>query len=209
MNYGEWTIIGEALPKNKMKRVLVKCSCGKVKEVYYKHLKSGASKSCGHDKKERMQNIGRKNCKYTDFNVANTRLYRIWSNMKKRCLNKKNQAYFRYGGRGVTICNEWLNDFMNFYKWALNNGYKDNLTIDRIDVNGNYEPYNCRWATYKEQANNRRKEITSRYLTYKEKTQTVTEWCKEYNINYSTLSCRINKLKWNDEKALKDFIERK
>lgn len=209
MNYGEWTIIGEALPKNNMKRVLAKCSCGKVKEIYYKHIKSGASKSCGHNQKERMRDIGKRNCKYTNSNVSKTRLYQIWSNMKKRCMDKNNQAYSRYGGRGISICSEWLNDFMVFNKWALKNGYRDDLTIDRINVNGNYEPSNCKWSTYKEQANNRRKEITSRYLTYKGKTQTVIEWCKEYNINYSTLSCRINKLKWSDEKALKDFVERK
>lgn len=128
---------------------------------------------------------------------------------KKRCLIKSCSAYYEYGGRGIKICNEWLNDFMNFYNWAINNGYKEDLTIDRINNNGNYEPQNCRWATPKEQANNRRKEITSRYLTYKDKTQTVKEWCNEYDINYSTLSCRINKLKWSDEKALKDFVERK
>lgn len=128
---------------------------------------------------------------------------------EKRCLIKSCSAYYEYGGRGIKICNEWLNDFMNFYNWAINNGYKEDLTIDRINNNGNYEPQNCRWATPKEQANNRRKEITSRYLTYKDKTQTVKEWCNEYDINYSTLSCRINKLKWSDEKALKDFVERK
>ncbi len=209
MKYGEWTIIKEVPKKNNMKRVLARCSCGIEKEVYLKHLKSGASKSCGHNRKEEMREIGKGNCKYTDFNVSNTRLYNIWANMKKRCLTKSCPAYYGYGGRGIKICNEWLNDFMNCYNWAINNGYKEDLTIDRINNNGNYEPQNCRWATPKEQANNRRKEITSRYLTYKDKTQTVKEWCNEYGINYSTLSCRINKLKWSDEKALKDFVERK
>lgn len=208
--YGEWTILGYAPKVNRMKRVKCQCSCGKICERYFKHLKSGASKSCGHQNwKENCRQIGKGNLKYTNFNVADTRLYSTWKNMKKRCYCKNNERYKNYGARGIKICDEWLNDFMSFYNWAINNGYKENLTIDRINNDGNYEPNNCRWATAKQQANNRRKLKTSRYLTYKNKSQTVTEWCKEYNINYSTLSCRINKLKWNDEKALKDFIERK
>lgn len=208
--YGEWTILGYAPKVNRMKRVKCQCSCGKICERYFKHLKNGASKSCGHQNwKENCRQIGKRNLKYTNFNVADTRLYSTWKNMKRRCYDKSNTNFKYYGARGIKVCKEWENDFMNFYNWAISNGYQENLTIDRINVNGNYEPNNCRWATLTEQSNNRRDNKNSKYLTYNGITKTVSQWCKEYNINYSTLSCRVNKLKWTHERALKDFIERK
>ena len=197
--YNEWTIIREIEKKNGMRRVLAKCSCGKEKEVYLKHLKSGASKSCGHNKINNMSKVGKNN---KTHGLYGSRLYDTYHNMIRRCYNSKDHAYIRYGERGIRVCDEWKNDIRCFYDWAINNGYNNKLTIDRIDNNGNYEPSNCRWVTYKQQANNTRNKLGKRFLTLNNETHSVKEWCEILNINYSTLSCRINKLGWSDEKAL-------
>lgn len=126
----------------------------------------------------------------------NTRLYRIWGNMKGRCYCKSRREYKNYGGRGITVCPEWLHDFKAFYDWAMANGYADNLTLDRKEVNGNYEPSNCRWITNREQQNNRQ---DSYFVSFNGKTQTLAQWSVELNMCYKTLQKRINK--WGVEKA--------
>ena len=143
-----------------------------------------------------MQDLGRKNTKH---GCCGTRIYRIYNNMIVRCFNQNARSYQDYGGRGITVCDKWSHNFQAFYDWAMANGYADNLTLDRIDVNGNYEPLNCRWATKKEQANNTRR---NRMITYNNKTQTIKQWADEYGINYPKLKDRINKLHWTIERAL-------
>ncbi len=118
--------------------------------------------------------------------------------MKDRCYNPNFKSFANYGGRGITVCDEWANSYRKFHEWSLENGYRDDLTIDRIDVNGNYEPSNCRWLTIKEQSYNKR---TNRKLTYQNKTQTVTEWAVELNIKSNTLLYRLRR-GWTVERAL-------
>ena len=108
--------------------------------------------------------------------------------MKARCYNANNPYYYNYGGRGISICDEWLNDFSSFYNWAVNNGYKDTLFIDRINNNGNYEPSNCRWVTPKENSNNKRNNI---YIAYKGETHTMSQWAEILQMSESTLRNRM------------------
>ena len=183
------------------KKWLCKCDCGNIIEVYPCNLKSGKSTSCGCFQKEQLKS------RVFKHGLRKTKLYSVWANMKQRCLNKKNDHYKNYGGRGIKICKEWLdkeNGFMNFYTWAMENGYNENAkfqqcTIDRIDVNGNYEPNNCRWITNKEQALNR---TTNEILTYKGESKTIYEWSLETGISSSTISARIKKYHWTTERAL-------
>lgn len=157
------------------------CDCGEVCYVSSSGLLSGHTKSCGCLVKESHPSV---------HNKSGTRLYNIWRGMKERCYNENTVHYNSYGGRGIVICDEWTDNFVSFYNWAIQNGYSDNLTIDRIDNNGNYEPSNCRWTTQKEQMNNTR---SNHLITFNGKTQTIAQWSEELGINYQTIQGRIRR----------------
>lgn len=145
-HFGQLTVVARK-PNNKWKEAMWECvcDCGGTTITTGKHLRSGHTTSCGC---LRMASI-------TKHGLYGNRLYTIHHNMKQRCYDKNNKDYHRYGGRGVVMCDEWKNDFMSFYKWAIENGYRDDLTIDRVNNDGIYEPSNCKWVTMKEQAQNR------------------------------------------------------
>lgn len=176
-----------------------KCDCGNEIIANVGNLKNGHTKSCG------CLRVDRCKTNFTKHGLEHTRLYGIWSDMRLRCYDEKNIAYHRYGGRGITICDEWKNDVKAFYDWATANGYKDSLTIDRINNDGNYCPENCRWATVKEQASNRRSNIL---VTHNGKTQTMKKWANEVGTPYKVVWARMQKLGWSAERALTEPVKK-
>lgn len=138
--------------------------------------------------------------------MSNSRLYRIWKNMKSRCHCPNASKYNLYGGKGIKVCNEWENSFKCFYEWAMDNGYRDNLTIDRINPDKNYEPNNCRWATYKEQnshlSGKAGKIFTEVLIEYNGEKNNLTEWGNKLGINPKTLHARYER-GWSIERMLK------
>lgn len=171
---------------------LCKCNCGNETIVNYGKLAYKRTTSCGCYAKELFVN------NVSKHNLRKTRLYNIWAGMKQRCFNKNSKAYNRYGERGITICNEWKNDFKKFYDWSMKNGYKDNLTIDRINNNGNYEPENCRWTDNKTQSNNRNNNVI---LEYNNEKHNLKQWCEIMNITENALKHRLER-GWDVQKAL-------
>ena len=172
---------------------LCECDCGNRTVVFSTSLIRGLTHSCGCLNRELASERAAKHL------LSNSRLYKTWSGIKKRCHNSKSKSFSIYGGRGISICKEWDNDFQEFYEWSISHGYRDNFSIDRIDVNGNYYPENCRWVDRLTQANNCR---TNHYLTFNGKTQSIAEWARELGVSDSVIRHRLSKLGWSVEKTL-------
>lgn len=189
--FGMLTVIEYVETKNHRAMFKCVCDCGKECVKVGSLLTAGKTRSCGC--------LAKNNTDQTTHGLSKTHLYGVWCTMKSRCHNKNSQRYSLYGGRGVVVCDEWLHDFKSFYDWSYANGYNEKLTLDRIDVNGNYSPENCRWVDMKTQNNNRR---NNNLMTYNGKTQTLHQWADEYGIRYGTLWARINTYNWSIEKAL-------
>lgn len=195
--FGRWEILRktESFRRKDGKtesQYVCKCDCGTVKVRKAKDI-LGNSISCGCFRSEYMRN------KRTTHGMTDSRLFNIWDSMKQRC-RIDNENHKHWAGKGIAVCDEWLGEkgFENFQKWAVENGYADNLTIDRKDTNGNYEPNNCRWVDYYIQNNNSANNV--RIECFGE-TKTIAEWAREYDLAYQTLYSRL-KNGWNVERAL-------
>lgn len=191
---------------NGHRALLCECDCGNAKAIEPAQWEQGIVKSCGckHDELQKESS--------TIHGHSGDRLYKVYGGMKQRCYNKNSTNYPNYGGRGIRICQEWLEDFMNFYQWAMDNGYDYNAergecTIDRIDVNGNYEPSNCRWVSEQAQARNKRprKNWKSRRKMYEYdgKEYNLTELCDLFNTSSAAVHYRMERLGMTLEQALK------
>ncbi len=137
--------------------------------------------------------------KRENHGMTGTRIHNIWRGMRARCYNPNTKSFKNYGGRNIAVCQEWNESFIKFYKWSLNNGYSDDLTIDRIDVNEDYSPANCRWISIKAQQNNRSNNV---WITFRGETHTEAEWSDITGISRRTLNSRLVRYGWTPERAL-------
>ena len=152
------------------------CDCGNETIVSGASLRIGHTLSCG--------------CKIRKHGYSHKeRLYETWKNMRRRCNDPTNKRYEQYGGRGIKVCSEW-DEYLPFRSWAMSSGYSEELTIDRIDIDGDYCPENCRWADSYMQANNM---TTNRNITYNGETHTMSEWAREFGITYGAMNHRIQR----------------
>lgn len=175
--FGKLTVVAEH-PERKGHAIMwvCKCDCGNTKLINGNNLRQGKSTTCG--------------CSTRSHGMRFTRLWSIWDGMMKRCYNPRHKWFKRYGGRGITICDEWLQNHGEFFSWALSNGYKDGLTIDRIDVDKGYCPENCRWVDMKTQLNNRSNNCV---VEINGESRTIAEWADITGIGYQTLYRRYRR----------------
>lgn len=183
---GRLKIIQETEERNKDGRVcwLCRCECGEEVVVAGKSIRNGNTTSCGCYHRERLKTDTR------THGLRHTRLYNIYAEMKRRCNDPNREAYPRYGGRGINICKEWMDEFKTFYDWAISNGYQEGLQIDRKDNDGNYDPGNCRWVTATENNNNRRDNVK---ITINGEDHSIAEWERIYGFKHGRLNAAIKR----------------
>lgn len=196
-------VIGVTRTDKNRKMFICECDCGNVKLIEPAIWEQGIVKSCGCKRDELQRELN------TKHGLSGTWLYNIWQGMNERCFNSKSPSYSNYGSRGITICPEWQGEqgLLSFVDWANNNGYADNLTIDRINVNGNYEPNNCRWADWVTQNNNRRPKEEwkerEKPFEFEGKKYFMYELCEMFNTSEPAIKYRMNKLDMTLEQVLK------
>ena len=188
--------------KDKRGKILwsCRCVCGKEKAVRSDRLKSGATRSCGCLQREAVARIQEENITHGHARRGNvTKTRQAWNHMKQRCYNPKDTGYKHYGGRGIQVCDRWLDSFENFLEDMGEVPYR--LTLERVNNNGNYEPGNCKWTTQKRQQNNRR---NNKIIEFNGKTHTMSEWADILGINSATLKKRLRN--WSIERALTEDL---
>lgn len=197
--YGRLTVENIIYQKGQHTYVDCLCECGNRKRIVISDVRSGHTRSCGCLQKEKISMVGYKH----GLSTKDYRLYSIWHKMVRRCNNPKDAGYKDYGGRGIKVCEEWLGEkgSLNFFKWAYSHEYANPLSLERIDVNGNYCPENCKWIPKSEQPNNTRR---TNHYTYKGETLTLNEFAKKYNVNVVMLRSRVYKLKWDIARAIEE-----
>lgn len=204
--FGRLTVIGEGdfyiSPSGRKERTWhCRCDCGNEVNVRSTNLRHN-TKSCGCLRKEITSK------RYKVHGKSLSRLHKVWLQMKGRCYNPNNTAYKNYGGRGIKICDEWKDNFQAFCDWSMANGYDDTVergkcTLDRIDVNGNYCPENCRWVSQKVQSRNTRQNIK---IEYNGETKVLKDWALELGINYGTLYSRVHNPNWDIERCFTEPV---
>lgn len=190
--FGCYVVVGPDEDRKGRRYWLCKCSCGNVKSVREDHVLDGKVISCGCHKDKNTADRMRIHGK------SQTPIYRIYKHIYGRCYCKTDKRYKDYGGRGITVCEEWKNDFLSFYEWAIKNGYEKHLTIDRIDNDGNYSPDNCRWVSLYVQANNKR---NNHFIEYAGIRLTVSQWAHRVGMNPKILDNRLRR-GWSEERSI-------
>lgn len=201
--FGNITVIKEVEPiihnakKGERRRLLCRCSCGVVKEVFMESLTSSGVTSCGCKRNEETRRRQKK-----DFAISSHSLYGIFENMKQRCYNPKAINFERYGGKGVDICKEWLSNVRVFYDWAIANGWQKGLDIDRIKNHLGYSPQNCKISTKIENANNKSNNVI---VVFRGEEMTLPNACRKLNLNRQKMWSRIINLGYSFEEAVNKF----